>query len=332
MAEVLGVVASGISVGSLAIQIIGSVQQMLDLWSTIKGAPEKLRYLLEELKIVGKILSELDRDSNEQMLTTQNASVMADAVQYCREAMAGVDQALQDLTVGMTSIKGRTRHWAAIKAAMKGKALEESIARLERAKSSLNLARHCYDQQCSRALRSELQNLQDSQTQVIENILFLRNNYQPLAHASISTADRGTNTTSLVKWTDCPDSTRRVLCSARNIKSYWFALGTLLVHSKATESNESADSMRSKEYEFRFVRWLSWRGYVLFSKCVYGLWQYSFRSYRTYSHKDPIFIACALGDVEQVYRLCVKGQATPFDTTYGGWSLLHVIFSPSSSV
>ncbi|MCJ1242807.1 hypothetical protein MMC30_000002 [Trapelia coarctata] len=39
---------------------------------------------------------------------------------------------------------------------------------------------------------------------------------------------------------------------------------------------------------------------------------------------DPVYAACVLGDLEKIKRLCSQGQATPFDTTSDGWSLLHV--------
>ena len=60
---------------------------------------------------------------------------------------------------------------------------------------------------------------------------------------------------------------------------------------------------------------------------LYGHWQYCFRSYRIFTYTDLIFVACAAGDVELVQNSCAKGQATPYDTTYRGWTLLHVIYN-----
>ena len=144
MAEVLGVVASGISVGSLAIQIIASVQQVLDFWSTIRDAPENVRSLLKELKLLGHLLSEFDRDSEEAQLSTTRP-IINEATESCQIALDNINRVLIDLERGLQSTRGRIRQWTALKAAMKDKRMEKSLARLERAKSMLNLAYQCYN-------------------------------------------------------------------------------------------------------------------------------------------------------------------------------------------
>lgn len=47
MAEVLGVLASGISVGTLAAQIVNSVTKLKSYWDEIKEAPEDIKLLIE---------------------------------------------------------------------------------------------------------------------------------------------------------------------------------------------------------------------------------------------------------------------------------------------
>ena len=147
MAEVLGVVAGGMGIGSLANQIVGSVQQILDLWSSIKDAPENVQSLLEELNLLGNLLSKMSGDGDEaeeQSLSLRQATT--EVTRYCQLAPDSIDGVLKHLASEMTSNKRRIRQWAAVKVTVKGKRLEKSLARLERAKSLLTLAYQCYTQ------------------------------------------------------------------------------------------------------------------------------------------------------------------------------------------
>ena len=325
MAEVLGVVASGISIGSLAIQLVDSVQQILDIWSSIKGAPENVQDLLEELRILGELLSELTENGDEQAVPTRKSLLLA--AQYCKKAIASVDKVLKDLADGIASSKGRTRNWSAIKAAVKDKVLERSMSRLERAKSLLVLARQCYTSDGLLSLELKVKHLQDSQSQrlqVIEEML--STTHRPSIHTSVVMNDSDGTPPSLIARSNGSNLTRWEKNSSTNKSSYWFVLGTLTIHSKTvTSPNTGTDKETCQEYTFRVTRWLSARGYTLLSTPIYGFSRYYFRSYRIFTHNDPIFMACAHGDVEHVRRLCVQGEATPFDTTYHGWTLLHVI-------
>ena len=102
MAEVLGVIASCISIGSLAIQIVGSIQQLLDFWSAIKDAPENVQYLLQEIDLLGHLLSEINGDENEEYsLVTRQAVIKATG--YCQLALDGIDGVLRDLASGVNS-------------------------------------------------------------------------------------------------------------------------------------------------------------------------------------------------------------------------------------
>ena len=59
MAEVIGVVASGISIGLLAIQLFESVLKNYRFWKLINKAPKDIENLIEELHVLGSVLSDL---------------------------------------------------------------------------------------------------------------------------------------------------------------------------------------------------------------------------------------------------------------------------------
>jgi hypothetical protein len=56
VAEVLGVVASGIAVAPLADQIATRIRNIHAFWKSIRGAPQELNDALEELEILGDTL------------------------------------------------------------------------------------------------------------------------------------------------------------------------------------------------------------------------------------------------------------------------------------
>jgi len=111
--------------------------------------------------------------------------------------------------------------------------------------------------------------------------------------------------------------------------TYWTPLGMVVVRSK-TINKDPSDSETEEGYvqykgiQFRPMSWISQRGFSILSSRAYGRWQYSFRSYRIITMDDPVYAACVTGDLGKVKKLCGEGQATPFDTTSDGWSLLHV--------
>ena len=139
MAEVLGVVASGISIGSLAIQLASSVQKIIDCWRSMKDAPRNIQSLLEEVKILSHLLVEFDIDEDKD--TLQKATT-AKEIELCKAALSDVNDVLAELSL-VTEVQRKRRHWAALKVAFSEKRLSKCLSRLERAKSMLTLAHSC---------------------------------------------------------------------------------------------------------------------------------------------------------------------------------------------
>ncbi|MCJ1242806.1 hypothetical protein MMC30_000001, partial [Trapelia coarctata] len=109
-------------------------------WSSIKDAPTDIQDLLEELQILANLLLEFDSSPNSP---TQVAATKA--AQYCKNAGVKIDTVVKDLADGFAMSKGR-RRWTAVKAVLKENKMARSLQRLERAKSMLSLAQHCYTQ------------------------------------------------------------------------------------------------------------------------------------------------------------------------------------------
>ncbi|MCJ1380958.1 hypothetical protein MMC17_004067 [Xylographa soralifera] len=321
MAEVLGVVASGITIAGLAIQIASSVQQILDFWASMKGAPADIHNLLEELDLLAEILSSVDgnTDSTDHDETSLRQSATLKAARYCQNAASCIDAVVTDLSDGFAMPRGR-RHWTAVKAVLKDKKMIKCLQRLERAKTMLSLAQQCYTQSQIRALEE----FQRQKFQAIENLLKV-----PVSQHIVSPIAGREDSTS--KLTNVAVASNVKEPHTKNKKAenvtYWLPLGTLIVRSKQSDQGQvdaNEADVKHRDYEFRPRPWMFRRGFSVFSTQLYGFWQYSFRSYRIITMQDPIYAACVSGDLGTVQRLCSQGNASPFDRTSDGWTLLHV--------
>jgi hypothetical protein len=143
MAEVLGVVASGIAVAQLADKIVRSIRNIYDFWRTISDAPKDLNDALEELKILGETLMELQNDLNKHKGHELTGTAAKNCLQYCRRVADNLEVIVLGLQHNLDGKKGR-RQWAAIKAAFQKRSLREFQQRLDRARSMLTLAISCY--------------------------------------------------------------------------------------------------------------------------------------------------------------------------------------------
>ena len=103
--------------------------------------------------------------------------------------------------------------------------------------------------------------------------------------------------------------------------SFNLILGTLLL-------TLTTDGEQGQRARFSPASWMSWLwGFELIGKKVCGRPHFLFRTFNIIQRDDPIRLACACGDLEEVERLFHKGLATPYDVTSEGSTLLHVSYA-----
>jgi len=139
MAEVLGIVASGVSVAQIAGQLLGCVQQLRTLCRALRDTPGELQGILDELEILGEVfyqLGALKTDSSQPGYSALRASLG-----HCRTAASKLEtiaiagsQPLQD---------NKKRAWFLMKAVLKREEVRELKDQLETSKSLLHLAMTC---------------------------------------------------------------------------------------------------------------------------------------------------------------------------------------------
>jgi hypothetical protein len=143
MAEILGVVASGAGVTSLGLQIIENVDKLLEFFSRLHDAPNEVRFILEEVTILGNILVECSRHQQPLGSNDSTSKARAQAILHCETASKYLSAIVTELEAGMRVSKWQLK-WFSVLTALKAKKLDALMAKLERAKSTLALARILY--------------------------------------------------------------------------------------------------------------------------------------------------------------------------------------------
>jgi hypothetical protein len=134
MAE-LGIIASGMGIVSLAIQIGDSVLRLKNFLESVKEAPEEIRYLIEEIQTLGLVLSELAADS---------ALVTIPSVGKCMELCSRSAEILAGIAKELDKDIGKKRRTGGIKVVLKKGEIEKLREQLKSAQFMLMLSNQTY--------------------------------------------------------------------------------------------------------------------------------------------------------------------------------------------
>jgi hypothetical protein len=139
MAEILGVVASGISVAQLAGDLLGCVQRLRNFYQAIQNIPEDLQRITQEIEILGEIFSHVGTLDGGNLATLLKASVAK-----CQIAASK----LEIKVTANSKLLNRKKRWQIlqrVKAVLKKPEIKELKAHLDEAKDLLQLALITYD-------------------------------------------------------------------------------------------------------------------------------------------------------------------------------------------
>ncbi|CZT51960.1 uncharacterized protein RSE6_13187 [Rhynchosporium secalis] len=134
MAEILGTIASGFAVISLAIQIAGTIQKLKNFHSLMQSAPTDILFAIEELETLSMVLEDVDRSMQEQ------------SWRMCQVATDGMVELVNKLEEHIG--KGKMR--AKFKFAKRKGQIDEFRTRIECAKTTMLLANQVYYQATQR--------------------------------------------------------------------------------------------------------------------------------------------------------------------------------------
>jgi hypothetical protein len=145
MAEVLGVVASGIAVTQAAQSLGVIVLSLSRLWREVRDVPETIRQVLEDIEITGHLVGVIEAEFEEALSTsavpsTPLTKLQCLIIQRCRQAHKDLGDLVEDLRADIASSRKRKRLSARVQVVLKKDTLEAYERRLQKALRFLGFA------------------------------------------------------------------------------------------------------------------------------------------------------------------------------------------------
>ncbi|RDW81872.1 hypothetical protein BP6252_02984 [Coleophoma cylindrospora] len=325
MAEVLAVVASGMSVVSLAVQFADSFQKLKDFYDRISEAPEEIRLALEQVEILSLILEDIDRDLQQSVSSSSAIKVAAmKSLRICAMANQDLLSLVQKLGEGMAEGKKRT----SLKAAFKKDNIELFRMRLENAKSTMLLAHQCYysliqrqnwdsyeqDMAGIQALVSKVVSL-TSPSEFCPESSRRKIPKEPHIGPQSSITQKGVND----ETKESPISPTSGSSKITQLRKFKYARSFSKRFLEVSVSKEST----STTITLRLPIWLWARRYDITLKRSHNGWDQSFRTYRLVPNDALVLKYSKNGNVAGLQDLFKANLASPFEADAFGLTPLH---------
>lgn len=301
MAE-FGIIASGMGVASLGLQLMDGVRKLKQFWDEVKEAPKDIQHVLEELDALSLVLSDI-HTSNPNLPSIPSATVTK-CLELCRRGTDILNTTVKDLNGAIA----KRRKIGSAKVVLKKDTLDKFRNRLRDAQYMLMLSRQTY----SDALQTEYHKLQMEAVQINAN-----RQLQEFEELKVSIT-RSANVMS------------STLLQARDTVVYDYETKSPVRGRTRPKLDEQAKRFQKK---FSTPQLFSSSSYTWdFSgyQAPSG-WTFNFRQYYTLEDGSPALICVDRGDVSGLQVLLQSKKATPFDRTLEGMRLLdlckHPLFS-----
>jgi hypothetical protein len=146
MAEVVGTIASGIGIATLALNIAQSVGQLKGFWDEVRDAPADIRDLLDEVEDLCLLLADIEahQDKNPIVCMVLSRPAMARSLERCRHCARRLRELAEELGADLEGRDGLRRRWAAGKVVLKKEKIERYRARLSNAVKMLSFSHQYY--------------------------------------------------------------------------------------------------------------------------------------------------------------------------------------------
>ncbi|KAF7939477.1 hypothetical protein BELL_0060g00190 [Botrytis elliptica] len=297
MAEI-GIIASGMGVASLGLQLMDGVRKLKQFWDEVKEAPKDIQYALEELDALSLVLSDI-HTSNSNLPSIPSATVTR-CSELCRRGTDILNTIVKDLNVAIS----KRRKIGSAKVVLKKDTLDKFRNRLRDAQYMLMLSRQTY----SDALQTEYHKLQIEAVESHAN-----RQLQGIEELKLSVT-RSANVMS------------STLLQSRDTVVYDYETKRPMRGRTRTKLDRKAKCFQKK---FRTPRLFSSSSYTWdFSgyQAPSG-WTFNFRQYYTIDSSSPTWICVLDGDVSGLQVLFQSKRATPFDRVPQGMTLLDLASS-----
>ena len=128
--------ASATAVVSLAVQLADSIKKLYDFCESVHEAPEEVRNITADLKLLSAVLSEITLNAEQE----SSEGTLRIVLNQCTVKVGALIALINEIEPGFASNSCRVRKWSAFKAVLKDKKLKKLHVVLEGLKTTLILA------------------------------------------------------------------------------------------------------------------------------------------------------------------------------------------------
>jgi hypothetical protein len=139
MAEAFGVIASGFSVASLAMQILENINKVINFCESIREAPTDIQRILLELQLLSNIVSSIQLVFEKRSLPEISEAMIKKSLDLVRHDISKLSDLSLDLERKLNSEKRITRTWARVQTVLSEKKITVLKDHPECAKGTLQL-------------------------------------------------------------------------------------------------------------------------------------------------------------------------------------------------
>ncbi|KAF7531687.1 hypothetical protein G7054_g8639 [Neopestalotiopsis clavispora] len=286
MAELLGVVASAITVAEVAAKAGGAIPKLKKLWDEVQNVPETIQDLLQQIEIIDPMIWEMENELNTYRTSIINPMLFDDtamrrSTQYSRESLQKLSDIVDDEA----------------KVVLKKQVLADLEARLRKALTLLSLAQQSYMIPGQIIVAFELPTDDDWASDEEE----------------VPEADR-----------HMPKGTSRQVTKQEWTHSSWVRrFGLATVTGQVSERKLLGGHRTSHSFRIQLPSWLLKTSWEFQLSRGLGGPSVGLRAWRTVPWDSPAYEAVKNGDTTALIRSIETGQSTIFDRAPNGETLLH---------
>jgi hypothetical protein len=142
MAEILGVISSGVAVAQLASSVTTSIIALKGYFEQIKDAPIELQSLVEEIESVNLILSHIAADQSRTRLVDNLC--MQRSLELCEKGVKELSESVEELRRKVEGKSKFQRQVGKVKVMLKKEEIKGLKRRMKSAVRLLSLAYQCH--------------------------------------------------------------------------------------------------------------------------------------------------------------------------------------------
>jgi hypothetical protein len=316
---ILGIAAGSAGLLSLSIQLGDSALKLRRMYQRAKDAPRNISNIVFELETIAMILREIE---NQRQQSGYFSPLIHRCISQCQKSVVEIQELIDKIDRHLIS---HGRLGSNIYSALKESEMLGYLGKLERVKSSLELAYMMYlgdDQRRLFQINERILAQQDSIFQDIRKQLVFKDNR---SHLSTQESSQGEDVL-LEPGINVDDSDLMAICRSRkdgsgNLNTYSHRIH----HSHCSTRRAKSRKIHQVRVQLpNFISNMIWDFAVTRSQSCYHMY---LQMYNTVPANAIIFYYCENGDLEMVRATFQKKEASPLDIILlenGPYTLLEV--------